>query len=57
MLLLGPLGLLGALRRRSDDADNADNESLLSFFLKDVKRMMCSKKALVGLTGGFDPGP
>ena len=49
---------LEASRRRSDDADddgdNDDAFTLLSF-KKDIKRMMCSKKALVG-TGGFDQG-
>ena len=32
--LLGPQGLLGPSRRRSDDAGDTDNESLLFFFLK-----------------------
>ena len=47
---------LEASRRRSDDADDDDDNDdafMLLSFKKDIKRMMCSKKALVG-TGGFD---
>ena len=59
-LLLGPKGLLGGSRQRSDAGGLTDGCFYSPFFLKkDVKktqnRMMCSKKALVG-TGGFDWG-